>query len=82
MSTHCCDEMRRQVETVCDRHPDRHDCPDALVGYSTLRREYGLLVHDGGTSSLRIGYCPWCGSHLPGSLLETTCEEGEPEVAE
>lgn len=68
MATHCCDQMTRQVELVCDRHPDRHDCPDCLIEYSPELREYGLLIHDGGTSSLTILFCPWCGSHLPESL--------------
>src|SRR5262249_13536013 len=62
--------MRRQVEAVCDRHPDRHDCPDALVGYTPWFREYGLLVHDGGTSSVGIRFCPWCGARLPASLRD------------
>lgn len=70
MEAHCCDEMRRQVAAVCDRHPGRHDCPDALVGYSPRFREYGLLVHDGGSSLVRIRFCPWCGSRLPGSLRD------------
>ncbi|WP_423212808.1 DUF6980 family protein [Mycobacterium talmoniae] len=29
--------------------------------------EYGLLIHDGGASSLAIAYCPWCGTKLPAS---------------
>jgi hypothetical protein len=67
MNEHCCDEMRRQVERACDRHPDRFDCPDALVHYSPRFREYGLMVHDGGTSKVRILYCPWCGARFPES---------------
>ena len=70
MDRHCCEEMRLQVELVCDQHPDPHDCPDALVGYSPRFREYGLYVHDGGSSWLGIRFCPWCGSRLPESLRE------------
>ena len=68
MEAHCCEDMRREVERVCDQHPDRHDCPDCLVGYSPRFREYGLLIHDGGSSSMCIPFCPWCGSRLPASL--------------
>ncbi len=75
MAAHCCEDMRRQVESACDRHPDRHDCPDALVGYSPKFREYGLLVHDGGSSSVLIRSCPWCGVRLPEPLRDRWFEE-------
>ena len=68
MTVHCCDDMRREAERVCDRHPDRFDCPDCLVHFSPHRREYGLIVHDGGSSTVRISHCPWCGARLPDSL--------------
>jgi hypothetical protein len=67
--------MRRQVEWVCDRHPHRHDCPDCLIEYAPHLREYGLLVHDGGMSSLTIRFCPWCGARLPESLRDRWFEE-------
>jgi hypothetical protein len=70
MSEHCCEDMRREVERVCDQHPDRHDCPDCLVQYSPKFREYGILVHDGGTSHLLLRFCPWCGAKLPDSSRE------------
>jgi hypothetical protein len=60
--------MRREAEFVCDEHRDRFDCPDALLHYEPKLREYGLIVHDGGTSSRAISFCPWCGVHLPASL--------------
>jgi hypothetical protein len=74
---HCCDDMRRQVEKVCEQHPDPLDCPDRLVNYSPKFREYGLIVHDGGSSSCRIRYCPWCGCLLPESLRDRWFEEME-----
>lgn len=64
MNQHCCVDMQRHVEGVCDDHPNRFDCPDCLVDYRENRHEYGLIVHDGGSSSIRIRYCPWCGSRL------------------
>jgi hypothetical protein len=64
--TFCCDEMRAQVERTCDLHPDRWDCPDCLVAYSPVRGEFGLMIHDGGTASIQIRFCPWCGTRLSG----------------
>jgi hypothetical protein len=67
---HCCEEMRAELDSACERHPERHDCPDALVSYSPRFREYGLLIHDGGSSFRLISHCPWCGAELPGSLRD------------
>jgi len=67
LNRHCCDRMRDQVEHRCETHENRFDCPDCLVTYSERFSEYGLIVHDGGASSVRIFYCPWCGCRLPPS---------------
>jgi hypothetical protein len=67
--------MRRQVEFVCEQHPDRFTCPDCLIHYSPRFREYGLIVHDGGTASCHIRFCPWCGTNLPESLRDRWFEE-------
>ncbi|WP_435832452.1 DUF6980 family protein [Nonomuraea rubra] len=29
------------------------------------RRSFGLPIHDGGSSSIAIRYCQWCGARLP-----------------
>ncbi|HEX8915338.1 MAG TPA: hypothetical protein VF796_23500 [Humisphaera sp.] len=65
---HCCDAMRRHAEHACDRHPDPFDCPDHLIHRSPTTGAYGLIVHDGGTSSVRIHFCPWCGARLPDAV--------------
>jgi hypothetical protein len=57
--------MRSNVESQCGRHPNRHDCPDALIDFWPATRTYGLMVHDGGASVIVISYCPWCGIKLP-----------------
>jgi hypothetical protein len=57
--------MRREAERTCEQHPDRFTCPDCLISYSPRSREYGLIVHDGGTAVVRIYFCPWCGASLP-----------------
>ncbi|HJX48173.1 MAG TPA: hypothetical protein VJ375_10015 [Gaiellaceae bacterium] len=60
--------MADAVSTECEQHPDRWDCADALVGHWPNYREYGLIVHDGGSSMIVIDYCPFCGARLPESL--------------
>jgi hypothetical protein len=68
---HCCEEMQKRLEFDCANHADVFDCPDNLVSYSDRFGEYGLIVHDGGTSSVLIQYCPWCGAKLPESSRAT-----------
>jgi hypothetical protein len=48
-----------------------------LIEYSAKFREYGLIVHDGGGSSISIEYCPWCGVKLPESLRDLWFDELE-----
>ena len=55
--------MDYDLDQSCDLHPDRFDCADALI--AMVDGEYGIIVHDGGSSIVRIAYCPWCGSKLP-----------------
>jgi hypothetical protein len=64
---HCCERMEEGLKFDCSQHSDVFGCPDSLVYYSVHSNEYGLIVHDGGTSYIGIAYCPWCGAKLPGS---------------
>ena len=57
--------MAADLRHRCDLHPDRSDCPDAFI--AEVRGGYGLMVHDGGSSVVKIAFCPWCGSKLPPS---------------
>jgi len=59
--------MSHRVSSACDVHEDRFDCPDALVEYLPKFDEYGIIVHDGGSSIIGIEFCPWCGKKLPPS---------------
>ena len=72
MTMHCCDRMDFDLSQKCDLHDRRADCPDALI--DIVKGGYGLIVHDGGSSVIEIGFCPWCGARLPAI--------GEPEVLE
>jgi len=56
--------MEDELMKICADHPCRSDCPDALIEYRSKTGEFGLLVHDGGSSMILIEYCPWCGSSL------------------
>ncbi len=67
---HCCERMVEAASSTCDQHPNRFDRPDALIHYAPTFREYGLIVHDGGESSVEIKYCPWCGARLPSPLRD------------
>lgn len=77
MTSHCCETMNNRVNVSCDRHDDVTACPDALVGFIAKFQEYGLIVHDGGTSSVRIHFCPWCGQRLPESQRDRWFDELE-----
>lgn len=60
--------MSEMVSSRCEQHADRFECPDCLVHYAPQFDEYGLIVHDGGASSIAIQFCPWCGVQLPESM--------------
>lgn len=75
--SHCCETMSKQIEHQCDKHPDEFDCPDHLVSYSERFDEYGLIVHDGGSSCIAIKFCPWCGTKLPESKRDRWFDELE-----
>lgn len=77
MKTHCCDIMTNEVNKKCHQHSDPFGCPDHLVSYSEKLDEYGIIIHDGGSSSSAILFCPWCGSNMPESKRELWFEELE-----
>lgn len=56
--------MAEDLESTCEQHPDRWDCADALIGHWPESGEYGLIIHDGGSSMVIINFCPWCGTDL------------------
>jgi len=46
------------------------DAPNIPVFFTPKFRKYGIRILDGGTSSLRIAFCPWCGQTLPDGLRD------------
>jgi hypothetical protein len=63
MTQHCCAVFGRNIEHRCKDHPNPFDCPDSLLT-QFKDGSFGLIVHDGGSSAIKIAYCPWCGKKL------------------
>lgn len=66
-SEHCCEAMKTQIDFVCEEHESPFDCADNLIYFSKKFDEYGLIIHDGGSSFIKIDFCPFCGKNLPKS---------------
>jgi len=69
--------MSEVVEYECDQQSNPFDCPDCLVAYTPKFDEYGIIVHDGGSSSVGINFCPFCGAKLPESKRDAWFERLE-----
>lgn len=65
--------MQWDLERACEHHIDRFDCADALV-QRARDGTYGLIVHDGGSSFVKIYVCPWCGTELHDGRVEATLD--------
>jgi hypothetical protein len=67
MLDYCCERFGLDQTTVCDMHPDRKGCPDAMI--LPLRGGYGLPVRNGragyAQSVTEIRFCSFCGAGLP-----------------
>lgn len=64
MKKFCCEDMDYHVNFKCDIHEDPFECPGKIIVFDTKDNDYGLIIHDGGSSSIGIDFCPWCGSKL------------------
>ena len=61
---YCCEMMKDNSEFTCTKCKDMFECPDTLIYHNSQEKEYGIIIHDGGTSFMEIQYCPWCGTEL------------------
>lgn len=61
---YCCEMMKNNSEFSCKSCKNEFDCPDTLIYHSKKNKEIGIIIHDGGSSYLKINYCPWCGTRL------------------
>jgi hypothetical protein len=57
--------MGYQLNHTCEQHADPFECPDVLVSLDE-DGSAGLIIHDGGSSVIGIGFCPWCGARIQG----------------
>ena len=64
MKKHCCEDMTYHVNFKCDIHENPFECADKIIIFDGKDNDYGLIIHDGGSSSIGIAFCPWCGSTL------------------
>lgn len=60
----CCQSMESAIRD-----------PDLPVIFTPKFREFGIRVLDGGSSTLGLVFCPWCGQKLPGSLRDRWFDE-------
>ena len=64
MKTMCCEAMQYHTSNHCSVHNSPFECPDWLLLYDENSDDYGIIIHDGGQTFVKINYCPWCGSAL------------------
>jgi hypothetical protein len=64
--------MTHFINWSCKQHSNPFDCPDCIMLYFNKFDEYGIPIHDGGTSCIIIKYCPWCGKKLPKSKRKSS----------
>lgn len=60
----CCEYMDYHVSFTCALHENPYDCPDQILIFDEACNEYGIIIHDGGSSNIKIHFCPWCGKKL------------------
>ena len=63
----CCEAMSLHLLQTCEQHADPFDCPDNVIYWSPTFDEFGLIIHDGGSSYILVEHCPWCGKTMPTS---------------
>ncbi len=70
MSSHCCQDMAAAVDYAYPHHQyNPQDCHDKLITFSQVNNQYGLPIHDGGSSYRQISFCPFCGAELAENTL-------------
>ncbi len=62
-SKYCCLKMAYYV-SMATKNLLKKDDPDIVINFYSKEKKYGLPIHDGGNSYIKIDYCPWCGKKL------------------
>lgn len=65
----CCKMMADQFKPfTCGIHKDKWSCPDVII--TEKNKVFGIIIHDGGPSFIKIKHCPWCGQNLKNIKVE------------
>jgi hypothetical protein len=64
LASYPCIHVAYHSTHTCDEHTDAWECPDMTLVRTAAG--FGIPVRNGGTSVIRIDYCPWCGISLSG----------------
>ncbi len=54
-----CIHLAYYSQHICKEHKDPHICPDTII--VKTNSGFGISIKDGGSSSIHISNCPWCG---------------------
>lgn len=66
---HSCIQEQMNRNLLCQQHKDNPiNCPDTVIYY--YGSDYGLPIRDGGSSYIKIDYCPFCGKKLNNKVKE------------
>ncbi|WP_118976545.1 DUF6980 family protein [Taibaiella koreensis] len=60
----CCLSMAYRL--VEDKLRNIEGNVDRIMTYNKGHKTFGIPIHDGGASYIKIAYCPWCGKDLSG----------------
>lgn len=63
----CCNQMMEILNLDCNEGESSFQCSNSVMYYNEKFDEYGMIIHDGGSSYIKIDFCPWCGKKLPDS---------------
>jgi hypothetical protein len=77
LATFPCVHVAYHSTSRCDVHADTWECPDTTLVRTT--DGFGIPVRDGGTSMIRIQFCPWCGISLSGPKTAEPGAAGGPD---
>ncbi|HTN46576.1 MAG TPA: hypothetical protein VL098_09530 [Flavipsychrobacter sp.] len=66
---HCCLEMKYHL---IEYHKEKQELKnnseyinyDSVIVYDKSQKYYGIPIHDGGSSYIKIKHCPWCGTQI------------------
>lgn len=62
LASYPCVHVAYHSTHLCEQHADAWECPDMTLVRTS--GGFGIPIRDGGTSVIRIQYCPWCGINL------------------